>query len=103
MIFTFVIISRRYFFISLQPRFSEMDFIAVLKKIRLEVLQMKMTIISVVPTDMEVSAGKFLNEVYCKDENGRVGLMYSAKSYKPGDAADVVLTLKDGKFKAKLA
>ena len=35
---------------------------------------MKMTIISVVPTDMEVSAGKFLNEVYCKDENGRVGL-----------------------------
>ena len=50
---------------------------------------MKMTIISVVPTDMEVSAGKFLNEVYCKDENGRVGLMYSAKSYKPGDAADV--------------
>lgn len=64
---------------------------------------MKMTIISVVPTDMEVSAGKFLNEVYCKDENGRVGLMYSIKSYKPGDAADVVLTLKDGKFKAKLA
>lgn len=63
---------------------------------------MKMTIISVVPTDMEVSAGKFLNEVYCKDENGRVGLMYSAKSYKPGDAADVVLTLKDGKFKAKV-
>ena len=43
---------------------------------------MKMTIISVVPTDMEVSAGKYLNEVYCKDENGRVGLMYSAKSYK---------------------
>lgn len=32
MIFTFVIISRRYFFISLQPKFSEMDFIAVLKK-----------------------------------------------------------------------
>ena len=28
---------------------------------------MKMTIISVVPTDMEVSAGKFLNEVYCKN------------------------------------
>lgn len=41
---------------------------------------MKMTIISVVPTDMEVSAGKFLNEVYCKDENGRVGLMYSLKA-----------------------
>lgn len=36
---------------------------------------MKMTIISVVPTDMEVSAGRYLNEVYCKDENGRVGLM----------------------------
>ena len=55
---------------------------------------MKMTIISVVPTDIEVSAGKFLNEVYCKDENGRVGLMYSAKSYKPGDAADVVLMIR---------
>ena len=34
---------------------------------------MKMTIISVVPTNMEVSAGKFLNEVYCKDENGLRG------------------------------
>ena len=64
---------------------------------------MKMTIISVVPTNMEVSAGKFLNEVYCKDENGRVGQMNSAKSYTPGDAADVVLTLKDVKYKAKLA
>ena len=64
---------------------------------------MKITIISVVPTDLEVGNGKHLNEVYCKDENGRVGLMYSTNSYKPGDAADVVLTLKDGKFKAKLA
>lgn len=67
---------------------------------------MKMNVLSVAVTefkDKQTGEKTVMNEVYCADVNGRVGKLYSQKSIKAGDAVEVVLTVRDGRFVCKIA
>ena len=67
---------------------------------------MKMKVLSVCVSEFkDKSTGKnvTMNEVFLAATNGKVGAIYTSKAVKVGEDVDVVLDVRDGKFRLKIA
>lgn len=67
---------------------------------------MKMKVLSVCTSefkDKESGKAVAMNEVFLAAANGKVGSIYTPKPVKVGEEVDVVLDVRDGKFRLKIA